>query len=283
MSGNGDHTPIIIKRRKAAKHGHHSSAWKIALADFMCALMATFLVLWLTAQATPEQREGIADYFSSPVKIAMVGGEQSSMSSTVVPGGGKDTTEMEGQQVRITPRQTTRPSDVQRVFFDLMKRIRAAIEGDDELRPLKNQVVFEIKDEGLEIRFQDSAEQAMFNRGSDELLPQTRRLMATVGKLLAEVDHPVSISGHTDATQYSAGLDSYSNWELSADRANASRRVLMASGLPHKNLVQVVGLADTVPVPGAQPHEAINRRIAILVYEESSRLALASNNPGAVM
>lgn len=283
MDSADNNAPIIIKRRRGGKHAHHSSAWKIALADFMCALMATFLVLWLTAQATPEQREGIAEYFSSPVKIAMVGGEQSAMSSTVVPGGGKDTTEMEGQQVRITPKQTTRPSDVQKVFFDLMKKIRAAIEGDDELRPLKNQVVFELKDEGLEIQLQDSAERAMFNRGSDELLPETKRLMVTVGKLLAELGHPISISGHTDATQYSAGADAYSNWELSTDRANASRRALVSSGLAAENLVRVVGLADTIPVRGAIPTAPINRRIAILVHEETSRLAMTMSPTGAVM
>ncbi|WP_136255290.1 flagellar motor protein MotB [Onishia niordana] len=260
--------PIIIRRKKVV-HGHHGGSWKIALADFMTALMALFLVLWILSSATPQQRQGVAEYFSTPLLTAIAGGEKQASSPNVIPGGGPDPTSMEGERERIDRRVDSRPSNVPQRLRELRRRIENAVQADPMLRELRNQLRFDMTREGLRIQLVDTDKRPMFELGSDQVAPYMRRLLRTMAPLLNEVSNPISISGHTDNLRYVGGLQGYSNWELSSDRANASRRELIAGGLEPDHLLRVAGMGDQVPIPNSEPGDAINRRIALVVlYQE---------------
>lgn len=262
MSSQGP--PIIIRRKKVV-HGHHGGSWKIALADFMTALMALFLVLWILSSASREQRQGVAEYFSTPLLTAIAGGEKQANTRNVIPGGGPDPTTTEGERERIDRRIDHRPSEMQQRFKDLRRSVENAIQADPVLRELRNQLRFDMTREGLRIQLVDTDKRPMFELGSDQVAPYMRRLLRTLAPLLNEVPNPISISGHTDNVPYLGGLQGYSNWELSSDRANASRRELVAGGLEPDRLLRVAGMGDQVPIPDSEPGDAINRRIALVV------------------
>ncbi|WP_192036525.1 flagellar motor protein MotB [Halomonas sp. YLGW01] len=256
--------PIIIRRKKVV-HGHHGGSWKIALADFMTALMALFLVMWILSSASQEQRQGVAEYFNTPLLTAIAGGEQQANSQNVIPGGGPDPTFTEGQRQRIDRRIETRPSEMPQRLRELRRSVENAIQADPVLRKLRNQLRFDMTREGLRIQLVDTDKRPMFELGSDRVASYMRRLLRTLAPLLNEVPNPVSISGHTDSVPYVGGLQGYSNWELSTDRANASRRELVAGGLERDKLLRVAGMGDQVPMPDSAPGDAINRRIALVV------------------
>ncbi len=283
MSAAGDKRPIIIRRKKVV-HGHHGGSWKIALADFMTALMALFLVMWILSVASEEQRQGVADYFSTPLTTAIGGGDRSG-STRVIPGGGPDPVHSEGERARIDTRSQTRPSDQQRRFFmDLQRRIEAVIEADPELRELRQQMRFDLTPEGLRIQLLDTEQRPMFNIGSDRVEPYMRNLLRTIAPLLNELPNYLSIGGHTDGLPFAGGYRGYSNWELSSDRANASRRELVAGGFDSDKLLRVSGFADRVPLPDTDAFDADNRRIELLVLlpevAEYIRRPSVLNGPG---
>ncbi|MDW7745269.1 flagellar motor protein MotB [Halomonas sp.] len=262
---SNDRRPIIIRRKKVV-HQHHGGSWKIALADFMTALMALFLVMWILSQSTPTQREAVGEYFRTPLVTAITGGDGQAQSENVIPGGGPDPTHAEGERARIDLRQQTRPSDVQRrAFRDLQQRIETAINADPDLRQLRQQLRFEMTPEGLRIQLLDTDQRPMFDLGSNQIAPYMRDLLQTIAPLLNELDNDLSISGHTDNLAYLTGYRGYSNWELSSDRANASRRELVAGGLDPNKLLRVSGFADRVPMPETDASDPINRRIELLV------------------
>ncbi|WP_444677496.1 flagellar motor protein MotB [Halomonas sp. E19] len=264
MSAGGDKRPIVIRRKKIV-HAHHGGSWKIALADFMTALMALFLVMWILSVASEEQRQGVADYFSTPLTTAITGGDRSG-STRVIPGGGPDPVHSDGERARIDTREFTRPSEQQRRFFmDLQRRIEAAINADPELRELRQQMRFDLTPEGLRIQLLDAEHRPMFDLGSDRLAPYMRSLLRTIAPLLNDLPNYLSISGHTDSVPFVGGYRGYSNWELSSDRANASRRELVQGGLDSSKLLRVSGFADRVPLPDTDPADADNRRIELLV------------------
>ncbi|MDI5935182.1 flagellar motor protein MotB [Halomonas kalidii] len=266
MSAAGERRPIIIRRKKVI-HRHHGGSWKIALADFMTALMALFLVMWILSAASPEQREGVADYFSTPLVGAITtGGQQATGSTSPIPGGGPDPAHTDGERARIDMRTQTRPSDEQRRFFrDLQRRIEAAIEADPELRELRPQLRFDLTQEGLRIQLLDTEQRPMFDLGSDRVAPYMRDLLRLIAPLLNELPNDLSLSGHTDSLAYLNGYRGYSNWELASGRANASRRELVSGGLEPDKLLRVSGLADRVPMPDTDPADPMNRRIELLV------------------
>jgi len=265
MSAAGDRRPIVIRRKKVV-HKHHGGSWKIALADFMTALMALFLVMWILSVASPEQREGVAEYFRTPLVTAITGGDGVAQTRSVIPGGGPDPVYSEGERARLDMRAQTRPSDVQRRFFmDLQRRIESALQADPELRDLGSQLRFEMTREGLRIQLLDTEQRPMFDVGSDRVAPYMRNLLRTMAPLLNELDNDLSIGGHTDSTPYAGGYRGYSNWELSSDRANASRRELVAGGLDSAKLLRVSGFADRVTLPDLDPRDPANRRIELLV------------------
>ncbi|WP_447554890.1 flagellar motor protein MotB [Vreelandella sp. EE22] len=276
MSKGADKRPIVIRRKKVV-HAHHGGAWKIALADFMTALMALFLVLWILSVASDEQRQGVAEYFSAPLVTAVTGGDRSG-STRVIPGGGPDPTHTDGERARIDVMQHTRPSLEERRFFnDLQERIERAIEQDPELRQLRSQMRFDLTREGLRIQLLDTDQRPMFELGSDQVASYMRSLLRTMAPLLNELPNDLSISGHTDSVPYAGGYRGYSNWELSNDRANASRRELVAGGLDPDQLLRVSGFADRVLLPDTTPTDPRNRRIELVVL--LPEIAEAIRNP----
>ncbi|MDN3524857.1 flagellar motor protein MotB [Halomonas sabkhae] len=268
MSQGDNRRPIII-RRKRVVHRHHGGSWKIALADFMTALMALFLVMWILSTASRQEREGVAEYFSTPLVTAIAGGDSASMSENVIPGGGPDPVYTEGERARIDMRQRSRPSEQQRrAFRDLQRRIERAIEADPDLRQLRDQLRFDMTPEGLRIQLVDSEQRPMFELGSDQVATYMRDLLRLMAPMLNELPNDLSISGHTDSLAYLNGYQGYGNWELSSARANASRRELVAGGLDPAKLLRVAGFADQVVMPDTEPSDPINRRIELLILFE---------------
>src|SRR5690554_439138 len=264
-----EHRPIIIRRKKIVKK-HHGGSWKIALADFMTALMALFLIMWILSMSSEKDRQSISEYFRTPLLVSMADGERSSNAASVIQGGGADPTHMEGEQARIDLRRESRPSDVRRHFNEIRRRVEAAIDADPVLKALKAQLRFDVTREGLRIMMLDTETKPMFEVGSDRIAPYMERLLRTLAPLLSDLPNELTISGHTDSLPYAGGERGYSNWELSADRANASRKALLDGGLDSERLLLVMGAADRIPLDGTEPDEPRNRRSTIVVHTTES-------------
>ncbi|WP_116474203.1 flagellar motor protein MotB [Zobellella maritima] len=263
------HRPIVIRRKKVVKH-HHGGSWKIAFADFMTALMALFLVLWILSTSSDAQRASVANYFSTPLVVAMAGGDKSSASTSAIPGGGPDPVYAEGEQMRIDLRSQGRSDEGQNRLNRLKQRIESVIAADVRLRELSSQMRMDITREGLRIQLVDTERRPMFELGSEQVAPYMRELLRTLAPLLNELPNPLSISGHTDSLSYIGGNRGYSNWELSSDRANASRRELVAGGLSPDKLLRVAGMSDRVPLNDKDPDDPANRRISLIVLNEET-------------
>jgi len=266
--------PIIIVRRKKVTHGHHGGAWKIAFADFMTAMMAFFLVMWILASSDEKTRQSVAEYFSTPLVVAMAGGDKPTASDSAIPGGGPDPTHAEGEQMRIDLRERTRSSDEQARLQDLKKRIENVIEKDPVLHELREQIRLELTPEGLRIQLVDTESRPMFEVGSARVAPYLRSLLQTIAPMLNELPNSIQITGHTDSRPYPGGEGGYGNWELSSERANASRRELVSGGLAREKLLRVAGMADRVPFAGAAPQDPMNRRIAVIVLDSRTAAAI---------
>ena len=285
MSGD-EKRPIVVKRIKKADHGHHGGAWKIAYADFVTAMMAFFLLMWLLGSTTKGDLQGIAEYFKTPLMVALSGGISSGDRTSIIKGGGKDLTRADGQvkkgevqPVKKVVNLKAAQEEFQRQEFLKLKELKAniekAIEANTKLAQFKKQIMLDITSEGLRIQIVDEQSRPMFKIGSAELEPYTKEILREIGKMLNEVPNRVSLSGHTDAKPYPSGEKGYSNWELSADRANASRRELIVGGIGDDKIVRVVGLSSAVLFDKNDPLNPINRRISIIVMnkkaEESAR------------
>ena len=259
--------PIIIRRKKAARHAHHGGAWKIAFADFMTALMALFLVLWVLSNASNKDKEAIAEYFSTPLVVAMSKGDRSSSSNSAIPGGGPDARFSEGERALQTPRPSRFSEDERRHLESLKQRLDNAVDHDPQLRELKQQIAIELSPEGLRVQLLDTDKRPMFELGSANVAPYLRKLLRTFAPVLNELPNRIQISGHTDSHPYPGGDTGYNNWDLSADRAKASRQELVAGGLDSDKLLRVSGMADRIRFHGAGPYDAANRRIEIIVLD----------------
>jgi chemotaxis protein MotB len=273
--------PIIIKRVKKVSGGHHGGAWKIAYADFVTAMMAFFLLMWLMGSTSKGELQGIAEYFKTPLKVAMSGGSGSGDSSSVVKGGGKDLTRKDGQVKKadeILPKKTYNLASVQANLeraekarlAALKQRIEEAIDARPALKQFKNQLLIDITTEGLRIQIVDEQNRPMFALAKAELQPYTKEILHEIGHALNDMPNKISLSGHTDATPYSSGEKGYSNWELSADRANASRRELVAGGMDETKVVRVVGLSSAVLFDKQDAFNPVNRRISIIVMNKKA-------------
>jgi chemotaxis protein MotB len=218
--------------------------------------------------------DGISEYFKTPLKVALQGGSGSGDSSHIIKGGGKDLTRSVGQVRSAKELQAEYERLEQLKFNELKHRIEAAIERNPVLHQFRNQLLLDITPEGLRIQIVDEQNRPMFAVGRAELQPYARDLLLEIGRMLNTVDNKVSLAGHTDATPYASGEKGYSNWELSADRANASRRVLLAGGMEEKRVVRVVGMASAVSLDPADPHNAMNRRISLIVLRRDAAEAL---------
>ena len=278
MAGDGKKLqPIVIKRVKKAGHAAHGGAWKIAYADFVTAMMAFFLLMWLLGSTAKGELQGISDYFSSPLKVAMTGGDGSGNSSSVIPGGGNDLSKVHGQVRRSdsdsekarrqsidTARAERAKQDAQRIKT-LQAKIDALITENPRLNEYKSQIRIDVTPDGLQIQIVDDQNRPMFDSGSAMVKPYMRDILREIGAALNGVENRVSLAGHTDAVPYSNSDRGYSNWELSSDRANATRRELVAAGMPDAKLGRVVGLAASDLLEPDNPRSAANRRITITV------------------
>jgi chemotaxis protein MotB len=273
--------PIVVKRIKKVAGGHHGGAWKIAYADFVTAMMAFFLLMWLLGSTAKGDLQGIAEYFSTPLKVAMAGGSGAGDSSSVIQGGGKDLTRKDGQvkkgsepPARKTYDLKGAQADLERIEGEKLKglkaRIEAAIEASPTLKQFRKQLLMDITTEGLRIQIVDAQNRPMFASAKAELQPYTREILHEIGRVLNDMPNKISLSGHTDATPYSTGDKGYSNWELSSDRANASRRELIAGGMEEGKIVRVVGLSSAVLMDQQNPNNPINRRISIIVMNKKA-------------
>ena len=281
--------PIIIKRRKVVQGGSHGGAWKIAYADFVTAMMAFFLLMWLLGSTTKGELEGIADYFKNPLRLTLQGGSGAGDASSVIKGGGKDLTRRAGDMSRNDIRDRKRPIDLKAAQAEIDKmeaarleelkgKLDAVIDANPALRLYRRQLLIDITSEGLRIQIVDEKNRPMFELGRAQLLSHTKDILHEIGKVLNDVPNRVSLSGHTDATPYYGGERGYSNWELSSDRANASRRELIAGGMREDKILRVVGLSSAVLFDKADPLNPINRRISIIVMKK--RIEDAVSNDG---
>lgn len=263
--------PIIVKRKKKVAAGHHGGSWKVAFADFATAMMAFFLVLWLTSTASPEQIEAVEGYFRDPVGFTE-GGSPNPIdlegSASVVESSSQDVAE---NQIRIEDEQieemaqSLEQKQMQELFQDLKERI----ESSETLQEFKDQLLIDITDEGLRIQIVDRSQRPMFDSGSAQLKYYSQDILFELAKPLGAVPNKLSITGHTDSTPF-GGRPGYTNWELSADRANTARRALVAGGVSQAQVARVVGLSDSVLFNAEEPTAPVNRRISIIVLNKKA-------------
>lgn len=282
---------IVIKRIKKVAGGHHGGAWKIAYADFVTAMMAFFLLMWLLGSTTKGEMNGIAEYFKTPLKVALQGGASSGNSVVIMKGGGRDLTKKDGQVNKSDTESKNKNKKIDlkgakaavakaelEQLKALKQKIADSIEKNKALSPFKNQMMLDITKEGLRIQIVDEQNRPMFSSSKAEMQPYAKELLKQVGQMLNGVPNRISLSGHTDAVPYPNGEKSYSNWELSADRANASRRELIAGGMDETKLVRVVGLSSAVLFDKADPLNPTNRRISIIVMNKKAEEEVYSND-----
>lgn len=271
--------PIIIKRVKRFGGGHHGGAWKIAFADFATAMMAFFLVLWLLSTATPEQKIAIAGYFKDPIGfsesgtpyvIDLGGSPQLAPEKTINPEEKSEPTpntsiQLDKDQVETLAEQVER----ERLEL-LLQELQNKVEENPELQKFKDQILFEITQDGLRIQIMDAENRPMFDLGSARLQPYFEDILLAMADTIKAVPNKISISGHTDAKPY-AGTGDFGNWELSANRANAARRALVAGGYPDEQVARVVGYASSSLFDRKNPFNPVNRRIDIIVLTKKAQ------------
>jgi chemotaxis protein MotB len=284
--------PIIVKRVRKGGHVHHGGAWKIAYADFVTAMMAFFLLMWLLGSTTEGDKKGIADFFNSPLKVALMGGSGSGDSSSILRGGGQDLTRSGGQvksgdivsQKKAINLQAfkaeQRRAEVARLE-ELKDKVGGAISANGKLAGMKSQIRLDMTRDGLRIQIVDENSRPMFDSGSAVLKPYMRDLLHLIAEVLTEVPNRLTLEGHTDAAPFGAGERGYSNWELSSDRANASRRELVAGGLPDARVLRVQGLSSSTLFDAKDPLSPANRRISIIVMNRDAEDRLFSPGPDA--
>ncbi|MFC7206566.1 flagellar motor protein MotB [Comamonas endophytica] len=285
--------PIIVKRVKKVTHAPHGGAWKIAYADFMTAMMAFFLLMWLLGSTSKGDLQGIASYFNAPLRVSMQGGDGSGNSSSIIPGGGNDLSKVHGQVRRSEASETadrkqsldsTRAErarqDALRIK-ELQVKVENLISSNPKLNEYRSQIRVQVTPDGLQIQIVDEQNRPMFDSGSAIVKPYMQDILRAVGAALGETENRISLSGHTDAAPYGNGDRGYSNWELSGDRANASRRELIGAGMPALKLARVVGMADSDLLEPENPRAPQNRRITITVLtrEAEERLLGKEHTP----
>jgi len=276
--------PIIIKRIKKGGHAAHGGAWKIAYADFVTAMMAFFLLMWLLGSTTDGDKKGIADYFNAPMKVSFMGGTGAGDATSVLKGGGKDLTQTAGQVKDGDKKAEKRKYNLHalkqireqqakaeaEMLSSLKEKIEAVIDANGKLSQYKSQIRLDMTAEGLRIQIVDDQNRPMFDSGSSQVQGYMQDLLRAIGHVLQEVPNKLTIEGHTDALAFSSGDSGYSNWELSADRANGSRRELIAGGLSGNKVLRVQGLAASILFDKDNPESPMNRRISIIVMNRTA-------------
>ncbi len=286
---NNNAAPIIVKKVKKVSGGHHGGAWKVAYADFVTAMMAFFLLLWLLNVTTDEQKRGIADYFSPASLARQTSGSGGILGGTTLSAEGAMTSQRsqvgltlvlpssETESAETGPKDGT-PDDTQldnhlarreeEQFATAEEALRQAIQTVPELKELSENLLIDRTPEGMRIQIVDQAGKSMFPIGRAEMYGHTQQLLTLVADAIAQLPQKILIKGHTDATPYVTD-SGYSNWELSTDRANSSRRALVKAGLTPERIDSVAGRADKEPLKPDQPFDPQNRRISIILLREN--------------
>jgi chemotaxis protein MotB len=284
MASEKAKSTIVIKKIKKGGHGHHGGAWKIAYADFVTAMMAFFLLMWLLGSTTKGDLQGIASYFTSPLQVALAGGSGAGDANSIIKGGGKDLSQPTGQtksadtesEKRRRIRERAEQARRERQQMEALKlKLDSALQLSPKLADMRNQIRVEITPDGLRITIVDDLNRPMFALGGAEVQPYMRDLLREIGVALVKVPNKVIFEGHTDSMPYQGGGTGYGNWELSADRANASRRELHAVGLTDERVMRVLGLAASQPLNLDDPTAAVNRRISISVLTRDAQERLS--------
>lgn len=284
----GAQSVIIIKRKKNNRHGAHGGSWKVAFADFMTAMMAFFLLMWVLETTTKEQQKAISGYFNDPGSRWVIGpGGANNAVISLKPEPSPEvsaddapnprdplaepTLEMAEEAVRQQELQQL--EELRQQLIDELTRV------DSALNLLKDQILIDFTALGLRIQIVDSEGRPMFDVGSTRLKPYSVQVLRTLGNILNKVPNKISITGHTDSMPYSAGA-SYTNWELSTDRANSARRAMQAGGFLEEKVATVQGMGSIAPYQADDPAAPINRRIAIIVLKKAVADALATGDAG---
>ena len=295
--------PIIIKKVKKGGHAHHGGSWKVAFADFATAMMAFFLLMWLMEATTEEQRGAISEYFNNPSDIqgaspvpspSPIQGPGGASTSMIKLGGGMELHHDAAPPAPIAPptpgaQTATRPDDdgAQEEKLDnerlaaLMDALKKGIDERESLAKYKDQILLDVTPEGVRIQIIDHERRSMFPLGSARLEDFSSDILKELAHIVSGVPNRISISGHTDRKPYVAV--NYTNWELSADRANAARRALLAGGLVPEKIGRVVGLASSVLLEPSAPESPVNRRISIVVMNKRTEAAINAENGNLLM
>ena len=270
--------PIIVKRVKKVVHGgHHGGAWKVAYADFVTAMMAFFMLLWLMGSTTQQQKRAIADFFEYPSAIEASGGVSTSLINIgdevpdVATGTGDNAPSKAQTEAAATAEaaEAQDAEDEKTALAAVKSQLEEAIEGSETLSQFKDQILIDITSDGLRVQIVDKDKRPMFDRGSAKLQGYARVILDQVIAVMKAVPNKISISGHTDAHAYPSETG-YSNWELSADRANAARRELISAGLSEGRLAEVTGLGSSVLYDTHDPFNPVNRRISITLLNRAA-------------
>lgn len=326
MAGKNERPIIIVKRKKNGVAGHHGGAWKVAYADFVTAMMAFFLVMWLVTAVSKDKRAAIFEYFKNPSmesgkSVKPAPGQMGPGGASTSPinlGGGLDAMRSQASRkpdIGAAPNLTIReqiadpkfdqsnPSKAQtkaeseaqaqaqvqaaehKKLETLMEELKEAVSKSQALEPFKDQLLLDITPEGIRIQIVDAQNRPMFDVGSARLRDYTQSILHELTPYLSSVPNRISITGHTDIRPY-PGQGGYSNWELSADRANAARRALVLAGLPDAKIARVVGLSSSVLFDKQDPQNPINRRISIVIMtkqaeEDALKSDVADTSPAA--
>lgn len=273
--------PIIIKKIKKGGHGHHGGAWKLAYADFVTAMMAFFLLMWLLGSTDEVTRKGIASFFADPYKVSMSGGSSAAERTSVIEGGGADmVTSYDGQvQMGSSSDQDATPEEIEKQAEAVEKqklealkdKIQDKLNETPELNEFKDQIKLEITSEGLRIMIVDDQNRPMFRLASAQAEAHVRVILRALAPAINELPNRVSLNGHTDALPFPANQKGYTNWELSSDRANAARYELIEGGLDEKKVLRVIGLSSSIPYNAqTDPLNPVNRRISIIVMNKKT-------------
>ncbi len=282
--------PIFVIKKIKKGGGHHGGAWKVAYADFVTAMMAFFLLLWLLNATTEEQKSGISNYFDPNPQISTsesgAGGMLGGLSMSTQGARSTDLSNPMANPIlaKPTPSNKMGEPDLERLeqekleaevtrreeeeFQKVKEQIEAAMNASEELKEMLKNLVVDMTPEGLRIQIVDQDGAATFASGSAQMFDKTKKLMQTVAGVIKTLPNQVSVRGHTDGAQYAGANPDYSNWELSADRANASRIALMSGGIPIERVANVVGKADTDHFIKDQPLDPRNRRISIILLHD---------------
>jgi len=283
MEKGANQQPIIIKKKKGHGHGHHGGSWKVALADFMTAMMAFFLLMWLLGSTSTEEQKAIAAHFQDPGSEFVVGegGADLGLISQDKPleqTQSDDPNDETANDKELT--QDELQKELERIETQQLEELKKQLETeinalDSVFQQIKDQILIDFTALGLRIQIVDKDQRPMFDIGSANLQAWSSDVLHALAPILDKVQNKISITGHTDATPYGVGA-TYTNWELSADRANAARRALLEGTYPEGKVATVQGMGSAAPLLVDKPGEPINRRIAIIVLKKAVADALGS-------